>query len=172
MLYVGSDNKLHGQYYTPGATNASPNTVTDNKWHAVITAQGGAQALYLDGAQVAQTTNAPVDHAANMTTSIGAGFTQYWPASPGDGVSYFTGQIDEVAVYPRTLTSERIATHYNASTRASGSSLTSTVTVTDPMGATTHSTYDAVRGQRRTASMSTPSTPPAAPRPRSSTRAA
>ncbi|WP_405428450.1 LamG-like jellyroll fold domain-containing protein [Streptomyces erythrochromogenes] len=156
VLYVGSDNKLHGQYFTRdvAATNASPTTVTDNKWHhAVITAQGTTQTLYLDGIQVAQATNVPVDHSTNKTTFIGAGFTQYWPASPGNGVNYFTGQIDEVAVYPRTLTGDQIARHYHAGTRATVSSLAATVTVTDPMGATTSSSFDAIRGQRRTASV-------------------
>ncbi|MFF1372694.1 LamG-like jellyroll fold domain-containing protein [Streptomyces virginiae] len=155
VLYVGADNKLHGQYLTPGITptNTSPGTVTDNQWHhAVLTAQGSTQTLYLDGTQVAQATNVPVDHETNKHTYIGAGYTKGWPASPGDGITYFTGQLDEVAVYPRPLTGEQIAKHYNARTIASGSSLTSTVTVTNPMGAKTTSTYDAVRGQRRTAS--------------------
>ncbi|MFD3326593.1 LamG-like jellyroll fold domain-containing protein [Streptomyces sp. NPDC058701] len=150
VLYVGSDGKLHGQFYSGnGASNTSATTVTDNQWHhAVITAQGGTQTLYLDGAQAAQATNVPVNHADNKISVIGAGFTQHWPASPGNGVNYFTGQLDEVAVYPRTLTGEQVAKHYNARTRASGSSLAATVTVTDPLGISTSSTYDAVRGQR------------------------
>ncbi|WP_327302985.1 DNRLRE domain-containing protein [Streptomyces sp. NBC_01298] len=155
VLYVGSDNKLHGQYFTAGvaATNASLATVTDNQWHhAAITAKGSTQTLYLDGTQVAQATNVPAQHQANTRTYIGAGFTNYWPASPGPSLNYFTGQIDEVAVYPTPLTGEQVAKHYNARTNASGSSLTATVTVTDPAGANTSSTYDAVRGQRRTAS--------------------
>ncbi|MFF5977028.1 LamG-like jellyroll fold domain-containing protein, partial [Streptomyces sp. NPDC012769] len=155
VLYVGSDNKLHGQYFTRGvaATNTSPNTVTDNEWHhAVVTALGGIQTLYLDGAQVAQATNVPVTHETNKLAYIGAGYTSWWPASPGDGVQYFTGQIDEVAVYPRTLTGDQVARHYGAHAYASGSSLSSTVTVTDPTGSKTSSTFDAVRGQRRTAS--------------------
>ncbi|MFB7609975.1 LamG-like jellyroll fold domain-containing protein [Streptomyces gardneri] len=154
VLYVGSDNKLHGQYFTRGvgATNTSPNTVTDNEWHhAVVTALGSTHTLYLDGAQVAQTTTTPVTHETNQRAYIGAGYTAWWPASAGNGVQYFTGQIDEVAVYPRTLTGDQVARHYGARAYASGSSLSSTVTVTDPTGAKTSSTFDAVRGQRRTA---------------------
>ncbi|MFD7098499.1 LamG-like jellyroll fold domain-containing protein [Streptomyces xanthophaeus] len=154
VLYVGSDGKLHGQYFSPGVTptNTSPNTVTDNQWHhAVITAQGPTQTLYLDGTQVAQTSNAPVSHQANKHTYMAAGYTHGWPASPTSEISYFTGQLDEVAVYASPLTGEQVAKHYNARTRASGSSLASTVTVTDPVGAQTTTTYDAVRGQRRTA---------------------
>ncbi|QES10330.1 DNRLRE domain-containing protein [Streptomyces venezuelae] len=155
VLYVGSDNKLHGQYFTRGvaATNTSPNTVTDNEWHhAVVTAQGPTHTLYLDGVQVAQTTTVPVTHEANKLAYIGAGHTAFWPASPGDGVQYFTGRIDEVAVYPRALSGDQVARHYGARTQASGSSLSSTVTVTDPTGARTSSTFDAVRGHRPVAS--------------------
>ncbi|WP_455569190.1 LamG-like jellyroll fold domain-containing protein [Streptomyces lavendulae] len=153
VLYVGTDNKLHGQYYTPGAnaTNVSPNTVTDNEWHhVVITAQGATQTLYLDGTQVAQASNVPVSHQANKYTYVGAGYAGGWPASPG-AVSYFSGQIDEVAVYQRSLNARQIAGHYQARTIAGSSTLASTITVTDPAGAKTASTYDAVRGQRRTA---------------------
>ncbi len=151
VLYVGSDNKLHGQYFTRGvsATNTSPNTVTDNEWHhAVVTAKGATHTLYLDGAQVAQTTTVPVTHETNKLAYIGAGHTKWWPASPGDGVRYFTGLIDEVAVYPRPLTADQVARHYSARTHASGSALSSTVTVTDPVGAKESSTFDAVRGHR------------------------
>ncbi|MFJ7067895.1 LamG-like jellyroll fold domain-containing protein [Streptomyces sp. NPDC101115] len=153
VLYVGTDNKLHGQYYTQGvnATNVSPNAVTDDEWHhAVITAQSGTQTLYLDGIQVAQVTGAPVDHQTNKHTYVGGGYTTWWPAGPG-AVSYFTGRIDEVAVYKRPLTAGQVANHYRARIEAGGSSLTATVTVTDPTGAKTSSTFDAVRGQRRTA---------------------
>ncbi|MFF5977140.1 LamG-like jellyroll fold domain-containing protein, partial [Streptomyces sp. NPDC012769] len=154
VLYVGTDNKLHGQYYTRGvtATNASPNAVTDDAWHhAVLTAQGGTQTLYLDGNQVGQVTGAAVDHQANTHTYLGGGYTTWWPAGPG-AVSYFTGRIDEVAVYKRPLTARQVANHYQARTEASGSSLSATVTVTGPTGARTSSTFDAIRGQRRTAS--------------------
>ncbi|MER8236090.1 LamG-like jellyroll fold domain-containing protein [Streptomyces sp. NPDC094049] len=155
VLYVGSDHKLHGQFFTRGidATNASPITVTDDEWHhAVVTAQGSTHTLYLDGAQVAQTTTAPVTHETNKAAYIGAGYTKWWPASPGDGMQYFTGQIDEVAVYARPLAAEQVARHYGARAYSSSSALSSTVTVTDPAGAKTSSTFDAVRGQRRTAS--------------------
>ncbi|MGW5425055.1 LamG-like jellyroll fold domain-containing protein [Streptomyces sp. NPDC003943] len=153
VLYVGTDNKLHGQYYTPNtnATNVSAATVTDDQWHhAAITVRAGTQTLYLDGAQVAQAVTSPISHQANKRTYIGAGYSYGWPASPGHP-SYLTGSIDEVAVYPRPLTAAQVNTHYQARVQASSSSLSSTVTVTDPAGVTTASTFDAVRGQRRTA---------------------
>ncbi|MER5965389.1 LamG-like jellyroll fold domain-containing protein [Streptomyces sp. NPDC002057] len=154
VLYVGADGKLHGQYPSPGVTpsNASPDTVTDNQWHhAAITADAGTQTLFLDGAPVATKTNAPVNHQSNTRTFIGAGFARTWPSAPAD-VSYFTGQIDEAAVYQHSLTADQVADHYAARAFASGSTLASTVTVTDPLGQQTSTTYDALRGQRRIAS--------------------
>ncbi|MFD3337341.1 LamG-like jellyroll fold domain-containing protein [Streptomyces sp. NPDC058700] len=153
VLYVGADGKLHGEYwsYAGSPSNTSPTTVTDNAWHhAVVTAQGETQTLYLDGTQVATKTGVPVKHGSNTRSFIGAGTAKSWPSAPSD-ISYFTGQMDEVAVYHRPLTAAQVAGHYEAGTSASGSSLAATVTVTDPMGAKTSSTFDAVRGQRRVA---------------------
>ncbi|MFD3335972.1 LamG-like jellyroll fold domain-containing protein [Streptomyces sp. NPDC058700] len=154
VLYVGADGKLHGEYWSyPGSpSNTSPTTVTDNAWHhAVVTAHGDTQTLYLDGNQVATKTGVPVNHGSNSRSFIGAGFAASWPYAPAD-VSHFTGQIDEVSVYHRPLTAAQVVGHYESATSAGGSSLAATVTVTDPEGAKTSSTFDAVRGQRRVAS--------------------
>ncbi|MFI8509614.1 LamG-like jellyroll fold domain-containing protein [Streptomyces sp. NPDC085460] len=154
VLYVGADGRLHGEYYSAGVTasNASAATVTDNEWHhAAITAEAGVQTLYLDGAQVAQKDNAPVGHQSNTRTFLGAGFARFWPSAPAD-VSYFTGRLDELSVYRHSLTPSQVAAQYQARHVASGSTLASTVTVTGPTGARTSSTFDAIRGQRRTAS--------------------
>ncbi|MET9652164.1 LamG-like jellyroll fold domain-containing protein [Streptomyces sp. NPDC006460] len=153
VLYVGADGKLHGEYYSAGVTasNASPASVTDNQWHhAAITAKGDTQTLYLDGAQVATKSAAPVGHQSNSRTFLGAGFAKFWPSAPGN-VSYFTGALDEAAIFRRGLTADEVAAQYEARNSSSISSLTSTVTVTDPTGVKTSSTFDAVRGQRRTA---------------------
>ncbi|WP_418961287.1 LamG-like jellyroll fold domain-containing protein [Streptomyces tritici] len=118
VLYIGSDNKLHGRFYTTNATAvlASTGTVTDNEWHhAVISASGTTQTLYLDG--VAQGTLAgAVNHQTNKFTYIGGGFANgAWPATPGD-ISYFPGQIDEVAIYAQPLPAASVTKHYRART--------------------------------------------------------
>lgn len=154
VLYIGSDGKLRGEYWSyPGSpSNTSPTTVTDNAWHhAVVTAEGETQSLYLDGVQVATKSGVPVNHGSNSRSFIGAGFATSWPYAPAD-ISYFTGQMDEVSVYHRPLDATQVADHYEAATSAGGSSVAATVTVTDPTGAKSSSTFDAVRGQRRTAS--------------------
>ncbi|MFF3848265.1 LamG-like jellyroll fold domain-containing protein [Streptomyces sp. NPDC002328] len=154
LLYVGTDGKLHGKFYSPGlgtAKVASADSVNDDQWHhAVITAAGTAQTLYLDGVQAATLTGA-VNHQSNTRTYIGAGYAKGWPATPGE-VSHFTGQIDEVAVYRNGLTADQVAEHYRSREHSNSSALAMTITVTDPTGATTSTTYDALRGRRRTAS--------------------
>ncbi|WP_265867095.1 LamG-like jellyroll fold domain-containing protein [Streptomyces sp. SKN60] len=154
LLYVGTDGKLNGKFYSPGlgtAKVASADSVNDDQWHhAVITATGTAQVLYLDGVQAATLTGA-VSHQSNTRTYIGAGFAKNWPAAPAE-VSYFTGQIDEVAIYQHGLTADQVAEHYRSREHSSTSALAMTVAVTDPKGQTTSTTYDALRGQRRIAS--------------------
>nr|WP_262387273.1 LamG-like jellyroll fold domain-containing protein [Streptomyces sp. TRM49041] len=117
LLYVGSDNKLHGKFYTVPALTTTPLasavTVADGEWHhAVISASGSVQTLYLDGIKQG-TLNAAVNHQANKYTYIGAGFAQGWPSTPGD-VSFFPGQIDEVAIYDQPLDATAVAGHYRA----------------------------------------------------------
>ncbi|MGV9625460.1 LamG-like jellyroll fold domain-containing protein [Streptomyces sp. NPDC003487] len=154
LLYVGTDGKLNGKFYSPGlgtAKVASAESVNDDQWHhAVVTATGTAQTLYLDGVQAATLTGA-VNHQSNTRTYIGAGFAKNWPAAPGD-VSYFTGQIDEVAIYQHGLSADQVAEHYQSREYSTNSALAMQVAVTDPAGTTTSTTYDALRGQRRIAS--------------------
>ncbi|GHD75502.1 LamG-like jellyroll fold domain-containing protein [Streptomyces goshikiensis] len=154
VLYVGADGKLHGEYFSgvSAGSNASSITVTDNAWHhAVVSARAATQTLYLDGTQVAQKSNAPVNHEDSKHTYIGAGFAKNWVSAPAE-ISFFTGQIDEVSVYQHALTGSQVSEHYRARSQAGASSLASTVTVTDPAGAVTSTTYDAIRGQRPVAS--------------------
>ncbi|MFI8828540.1 LamG-like jellyroll fold domain-containing protein [Streptomyces sp. NPDC053431] len=155
LLYVGTDGKLNGKFYSPGlgtAKVASAENVNDDQWHhAVVTATGSAQTLYLDGVQAATLTGA-VNHQSNTRTYIGAGFAKNWPAAPAE-VSYFTGQIDEVAIYQHGLTADQVAEHYHSREHSSTSALAMTVTVTNPKGVNTYTTYDALRGHRLIASI-------------------
>ncbi|WP_234425492.1 LamG-like jellyroll fold domain-containing protein [Streptomyces kebangsaanensis] len=118
VLYVGSDNKLHGKFYATSSVTTTPlasdTTVTDNEWHhAVVSASGSTQTLYLDGVRQGTLTGA-VNHQSNKYTYIGAGFAAgSWPASPGD-ISYFPGQIDEVAIYAKPLDAASVTRHYRA----------------------------------------------------------
>ncbi|RAJ32831.1 RHS repeat-associated protein [Kitasatospora sp. SolWspMP-SS2h] len=113
LLYIGTDNKLHGRFGGPAATMASSGTVTDNTWHhAVLSAAGTTQTPYLDSTPVATATGA-VNHQANTHTYLGAGFAKGAPAAPGD-TGRLTGALDEAAVYRHPLSAGDVLAHYRA----------------------------------------------------------
>lgn len=114
VMYIGSDRKLRGRFYGSAQTfAASSQDVTDGAWHhAVLSAQGTTQTLYLDG-QIVGVQNGTVDHQQNSHTYIGAGYARSWPQSPAD-TSHFTGAIDEVALYQHPLGDSDVVAHYRA----------------------------------------------------------
>ncbi|MFD3566164.1 LamG-like jellyroll fold domain-containing protein [Streptomyces sp. NPDC058667] len=158
LLYVGADNKLHGHWWSStcngAATLGSTGTVTDDKWHhAVLSASGTTQTLYLDGAKQGTCTGAPSDQTTSRTF-VGAGFGSNWFSSPG-AVSYFTGSIAEVAVHAKGLTDADVATHWSAYKASSGVAPVRTVKLTDPTNKTLTYVYDAEMGNRQLASIDT-----------------
>jgi len=79
-------------------------TIELNVWsHVVATFEGGVARLFVDGRVASDTCDAIglVDHAAPFT--IGAQSDQHY--------GYFRGSIDEVAVYDKALSPERVAAH-------------------------------------------------------------
>jgi RHS repeat-associated protein len=151
VLYVGSDGKLHGHWWSVSGSGSadfgSAGTVTNNAWHhAVLSSDGSSQALFLDGVKQDTFSGVPADQ-SNVITYIGAGFAKSWIDSPGD-VSHFTGSIGEVTFYDHKLTSTQVATQWNAYKQASGTIATETVEVTDPGSNTLSSTYDLSNGGR------------------------
>ncbi|MFF4897173.1 LamG-like jellyroll fold domain-containing protein [Streptomyces sp. NPDC001068] len=151
VLYVGSDGKLHGHWWSVSGSGSadfgSTGTVTDNAWHyAVLSCDVDSQALFLDGTKQDTFSGTPADQ-SNTLTYIGAGFAKSWLDSPGD-VSYFKGSIAEVAFYGHNLTSAQVATQWNAYKQAGGTVATESVAVTDPGNNTLSSTYDLSDGGR------------------------
>lgn len=113
-LYMGSNGKLNF-----GARSASPGVVTssrsynDNAWHhAVATVGPSGTALYVDGQLVGSN--------ANKTAATRTGYWRFggdnltgWPNKPTN--TYFSGSIDEIAVYQNTaLTAARVQAHHQA----------------------------------------------------------
>ncbi|MFJ8298943.1 LamG-like jellyroll fold domain-containing protein [Streptomyces sp. NPDC094447] len=157
LLYVGADNKLRGHWWSStcngNATLGSTATVTDDKWHhAVLSAAGTTQTLYLDGVKQGTCTGAPSDQTTSRTF-VGAGFSK-WYSSPGD-ISYFTGSIAEVAVHSKGLTDADVATHWSAYKASSGIAPVKTVKLTDPKDRTLTYVYDAEMGNRLLAAIDT-----------------
>ncbi|MFE9442430.1 LamG-like jellyroll fold domain-containing protein [Streptomyces sp. NPDC006602] len=151
LLYVGTDNKLHGHFYagsgSAAATFGSTGTVTDNAWHhAALTVSGSTQTLYLDGVQQATYSGAPNDQ-SNTHLYLGAGFSKGWVNSPAD-VSHFTGSLAEVALYHSALTAQDVAAHVDAAKNSTGLLPVETVKVTSPTNSTLTYTYDVTNSNR------------------------
>lgn len=111
-IYMRNDGRLNFGVY-PGSTKVVTTTspLNDGKWHHVAASLStGGMKLFVDG-QLA---------ASDPTVSYGEGYSGYWRVG-GDNLSswpnaptsnWFSGAIDEVAVYPSALTPSQIATHY------------------------------------------------------------
>ncbi|MER7366332.1 polymorphic toxin-type HINT domain-containing protein [Nonomuraea wenchangensis] len=101
LFQVTTDGKLSAAYHYDSARIVSPQKVNDGAWHhAVLTAAGNVQTLYVDGAE-----------AATRTAEIRNTEPEY---SEFMSLGGLTGSIDEVAVYDRPLSSPEIARHYAA----------------------------------------------------------
>lgn len=147
VLYVGSDGKLHGHWYSDSGSGntafGSTGTVNDNAWHyAVLSSDGTTQTLYLDGTEQDTFSGTPNDQ-SNTHTYIGAGYAKSWIDSPAD-VSHFHGSIAEVAFYTHALGLPAVQEQY-----ASGSHAATELTgITLPSGKSyMAAAYDAARDQ-------------------------
>ncbi len=82
-------------------------SISSGKWHhALATYDGDTLKLYLDGRQVAENTtpNGPVHYATSNPLCIGV---EAGSSACSDG-EYFSGFIDEVRVYAKTLVASEV----------------------------------------------------------------
>ncbi|MEV4366764.1 RHS repeat-associated core domain-containing protein [Nonomuraea sp. NPDC049637] len=131
-VYVGTDGKLRGQFYTRPSTIAqtpitSTAVVNDGAWHHVVlsaeqsrpatstTPAEHKQTLYLDGVAVGTLTGG-INHGELVETRIGSGFgSTAWPATTSSTTIFpFSGDIDEVAVYGKPLSAQAVHRHHAA----------------------------------------------------------
>ncbi|MFI7222583.1 polymorphic toxin-type HINT domain-containing protein [Nonomuraea angiospora] len=123
-LYVGTDGKLRGQFYTgkpEPITSAA--AVNDGNWHhVVLSGAENTQTLFLDG-QVVGTLSGQIGggdrnitHLDQWETRIGHGFaSSAWPATTSSTAAFpFAGDIDEVALYGKPMGLGLVRTHYAA----------------------------------------------------------
>ncbi|GII62115.1 hypothetical protein Skr01_22000 [Sphaerisporangium krabiense] len=118
VVYVGTDGKLRGRYWAAGAAGpiTTSGTVNNGQWHHVaLSGDGSTQTLYLDG-QAVGTRSGAIDHRDQAYTRVGSGYaSSSWPSSTGSTQVFpFKGDIDEVAVFGRSLPAAEIKAHYQA----------------------------------------------------------
>jgi hypothetical protein len=92
----------------PDTSALTTGSYVDGVWHHVVMTRvrsTGVMTLYVDGAQVAQaTTGGTQSLTASATLSFGRVQTG----------SYYTGSLDEIAVYSAALTPAQVLAHYRA----------------------------------------------------------
>lgn len=111
-VYMQNDGRLTFGVY-PGATRTitSGSAYNDGSWHHMVATQGSdGIVLYVDGAEVARDGSVRSAQDYQGHWRIGGDNLGGWPASPGS--VYFSGALDESAVYGSALSAAQVAQHY------------------------------------------------------------
>lgn len=119
-LYVGSDGKLRGAFWSSAGANPITTTVSvnDGMWHHVaLVGSVNTQSLYLDGLLVNPSPlSASISHVSMTGNQIGVGYNgSPWPSAPTFGWNPFNGDIDEVRIWNKALSGTEIAARMNVS---------------------------------------------------------
>jgi len=107
VMYIGTDGKLHAEFWNGTANPAtSLNVVNDGEWHhAVLTASSTSESLVVDG-EAPQTVDATVDMTGLPNLDLGAGYIgggwpdeTYYKEDGNQGyLTYFNGDIADVTI--------------------------------------------------------------------------
>jgi RHS repeat-associated protein len=125
-LFFGADNRLKlslGDCDGCSDFNTfdqSSNAIADTNWHQVAaTKSGSAVHVYVDGADVTQYVN-PTPTLTNGlgTVVLGSSIGNCYPSCGRTYRDYFSGWIDEAAVYDHVLGAAQIGAHYTAGAQA------------------------------------------------------
>ena len=101
----GSGHLYFGVYNGNTTTISTPNALNDGQYHYVVASLSSAgMSLYVDGKFV-----------GNNSNTVAQAYNGYWRVggdSSWSGANFFTGTIDDVAIYPTVLTTAQIRQHY------------------------------------------------------------
>ncbi|MFC8349014.1 LamG-like jellyroll fold domain-containing protein [Streptomyces sp. NPDC057280] len=115
-IYMTNNGRLVFGVYTGSVrTITTLQSFNDGNWHHVVATQGGdGMRLYVDGTQRASNAFVTGNEQSSGFWRVGGDNLDSWPNRPSS--RFFTGQIDEVAVYGSVLTSSQVASHYSTGT--------------------------------------------------------
>lgn len=111
-VYMTNSGQLIFGVWASGAarTVVSAEAYNDNAWHHVVATQGASgMALFVDGVRVASNTVTANQVSTGSWRIGGDSVTASWPNAPTS--RYFSGSIDEFAVYPTALSPTQVANH-------------------------------------------------------------
>ncbi|MET0933770.1 MAG: PKD domain-containing protein [Mycetocola sp.] len=111
-IYMRNDGRLvFGEYQGVAKTVASSTAYNNNQWHHVVGTLGlTGMKLYVDGVLVGSDDSATAANPFNGFWRVGGDSLGSWPNPPSS--QWFSGSIDEFAVYKSVLSAGRIAAHY------------------------------------------------------------
>ena len=134
-IYMDNAGRIYfGVYPGRTATLNSAKPYNDGKWHHVAATMSSAgMTLYIDGVRTAQRADVTAGQKYSGYWRVGGDNIGGWPGQPSN--YNFTGNIDEVAVYPTALSLQMISDHY----RASGRTQNVPPVPTDTYGMSVHS---------------------------------
>ncbi len=124
MIYMLNNGQISFGIYTGStAVITSPGSYNDGNWHQVVgTYTANSLILYIDNTVVAsRTSGVAAAQNYNGNWKMGGGNINGWSSSAGDG--YFTGILDEVAIWSTVLSPSDVSTIFSL-----GSAMTSTNT--------------------------------------------
>ncbi|MET4637647.1 PKD domain-containing protein [Mycetocola sp. 2940] len=112
-IYMQNDGRLvFGEHQGVNKTVTSQAAYNNNQWHhAVGTLGPTGLKFYVDGVLVGSDESATVALPFNGFWRVGGDNLAAWPNLPAS--QWFTGAIDEVAVYGSVLSASRVAAHYS-----------------------------------------------------------
>ncbi|MDN3025229.1 LamG domain-containing protein [Streptomyces sp. S.PB5] len=115
-VYMTNNGRLvFGVYTGTVRTITTSQSFNDGNWHHVVATQGSdGMRLYVDGTQRASNIFVTGNEQSSGFWRVGGDNLDSWPNRPSS--RFFTGQIDEVAVYGGVLTSGQVASHYSTGT--------------------------------------------------------
>ncbi len=112
QIYMLDNGQVRwGVYNGNIVTIDSKNALNDGQWHQIVTTfDSGGMKLYVDGSLDASDPN-----------NTAQDYTGYWKLGGdstwgGNSSSYFSGNVDEAAVYPRALSASEVQSHFAAGT--------------------------------------------------------
>lgn len=115
-IYMTNAGRLIFGVY-PGAirTISTLQSFNNGAWHHVVATQGGdGIKLYVDGTLQASNSTVTGSEPKSGFWRVGGDNLDSWTSRPSS--RYYTGLIDEVAVYGGVLTAGQVASHYSAGT--------------------------------------------------------
>lgn len=111
-IYMQNNGRLtFGVYPGQVRTISTMQSYNDGQWHhAVATQSAAGMTLSVDGVQVAQDPTTTSAQAYSGYWRVGGDNLGSWTNQPSS--DWFSGRLDEVAVYPSALTSGQVMAHY------------------------------------------------------------